>query len=121
MTYRPVKKGTGGVVLLTGADNKVSQRETPNFLAHNYILNLAFQGDDIWVATAKGLSHGMRETLKERRKKNDHRQLAVDSVVPVEKEAVTKKAIVAAQCSTKLMPIRSRLRFHAGFVWTSRA
>jgi len=29
--------------------------------AHNYILAVDFQGDDIWVATAKGLSHGIRE------------------------------------------------------------
>jgi hypothetical protein len=28
--------------------------------AHNYILGLDFQGDDLWVATAKGLSHGIR-------------------------------------------------------------
>jgi hypothetical protein len=29
--------------------------------AHNYILAVDFQGDDIWVATAKGLSHGIRQ------------------------------------------------------------
>jgi hypothetical protein len=29
--------------------------------AHNYILGIDFQGDDIWVATAKGLSHGIRQ------------------------------------------------------------
>jgi len=29
--------------------------------AHNYILGVDFQGDDIWVATAKGLSHGIRQ------------------------------------------------------------
>jgi len=28
--------------------------------AHNYILGVDIQGDDIWVATAKGLSHGIR-------------------------------------------------------------
>ena len=28
--------------------------------AHNYVLAVDFQGDDIWVATAKGLSHGVR-------------------------------------------------------------
>ena len=27
--------------------------------AHNYILNIDLQGDDIWVATANGLSHGI--------------------------------------------------------------
>jgi hypothetical protein len=29
--------------------------------AHNYVLGIDFQGDDIWVATAKGLSHGIRQ------------------------------------------------------------
>ncbi len=29
--------------------------------AHNYVLAIDFQGDDIWVATAKGLSHGIRQ------------------------------------------------------------
>jgi ligand-binding sensor domain-containing protein len=29
--------------------------------AHNYVLAVDFQGDDIWVATAKGLSHGIRQ------------------------------------------------------------
>jgi ligand-binding sensor domain-containing protein len=72
VTYRPAKEGAGGVVLLTGADNTHSQQETPTSLAHNFILNLAFQGDDIWVATAKGLSHGMRETQKKEGKKHDH-------------------------------------------------
>ena len=27
--------------------------------AHNYVLGIDFQGRDIWVATAKGLSHGI--------------------------------------------------------------
>jgi hypothetical protein len=29
--------------------------------AHNYILGIDFAGDDVWVATAKGLSHGIHE------------------------------------------------------------
>jgi len=29
--------------------------------AHNYILGIDFQGSDIWVATAKGLSHGINQ------------------------------------------------------------
>jgi hypothetical protein len=37
--------------------------------AHNYIFGVDFQGDDIWVATAHGLSHGIRT-------KNEPRRLA---------------------------------------------
>jgi len=29
--------------------------------AHNYILGIDLQGNDIWVATARGLSHGIRQ------------------------------------------------------------
>lgn len=64
VTYRPgEKKGTGEIVI-TGPDKKVRKIETPTSIAHNYILNLAFQGPDIWVATATGLSHGISETPK---------------------------------------------------------
>jgi len=31
--------------------------------AHNYVLGVDFQGQDIWVATAEGLSHGIRQSM----------------------------------------------------------
>lgn len=45
-----------------GVFTKIPVRSAP---AHNYILGLDFQADDVWVATAKGLSHGMRERSAE--------------------------------------------------------
>jgi ABC-type dipeptide/oligopeptide/nickel transport system permease subunit len=33
--------------------------------SHHYILGVDFQGDDVWVATAHGLSHGIRIKPKE--------------------------------------------------------
>jgi ligand-binding sensor domain-containing protein len=62
ITYRPAADGIHGEIIITAPDKKVTKLETPTSLAHNYILNLAFQGDDIWVATAKGLSHGTRDS-----------------------------------------------------------
>jgi len=44
------------------AAGTVTRSATATAPAHNYVLGLDFQGDDIWVATAKGLSHGIRET-----------------------------------------------------------
>jgi hypothetical protein len=41
-----------------GSVKKVAVQSAP---AHNYILGVDFQGDDLWVATAKGLSHGIRQ------------------------------------------------------------
>jgi ligand-binding sensor domain-containing protein len=66
VTYRPDPKTGRGEIIITDPKGKMKRRETPTSLAHNYILNMDFQGDDIWVATAKGLSHGTREsTTKE--------------------------------------------------------
>ena len=44
-----------------GAVKKIPVQTAP---AHNYILGVDFQGDDIWVATAKGLSHGIRQKIQ---------------------------------------------------------
>jgi ligand-binding sensor domain-containing protein len=65
VTYRPNKETGKGEILITTPDKKVTKLESPNSLAHNYILNMAFQGEDIWVATAAGLSHGIHESHKE--------------------------------------------------------
>jgi ligand-binding sensor domain-containing protein len=65
VTYRRNPKTGHGEIVITRPDKKQSTIETPTSLAHSYILNLAFQGDDIWVATAAGLSHGMQESHKE--------------------------------------------------------
>jgi ligand-binding sensor domain-containing protein len=65
VTYRPNKETGKGEIVITGPDKKVTTLDTPTSLAHNYVLNLAFQGEDIWVATAAGLSHGMHESHKE--------------------------------------------------------
>lgn len=65
VTYRPNKETGKGEIVITYPDKKVTKLDTPSTLAHNYILNLAFQGDDIWVATAAGLSHGIHDSHKE--------------------------------------------------------
>jgi ligand-binding sensor domain-containing protein len=65
VTYRPNKENGHGDIEITWPDGKKTLLHTPTTLAHNYILNMDFQGEDIWVATAKGLSHGIREPQKE--------------------------------------------------------
>jgi hypothetical protein len=47
-------------MLIRDAAGKVTPVATDTAPAHQYILAVDFQGDDIWVATAKGLSHGVR-------------------------------------------------------------
>jgi ligand-binding sensor domain-containing protein len=73
VTYRPDPKTGHGEIIITDLKGKVTRRETPTSLAHNYILNMDFQGDDIWVATAKGLSHGTRESTKKESLHADNR------------------------------------------------
>ena len=75
VTYRPadwealdaarVADPGKGEIIITRPDGKKSKIETATSLVHNYILNMAFQGNDIWVGTAEGLSHGIRQPGKE--------------------------------------------------------
>ncbi len=65
VTYRPAKSAGRGEIEIAWPDGKKSRFQTLTSLAHNYILNMDFQGEDIWVATAKGLSHGVRDRNKE--------------------------------------------------------
>ena len=77
VTYRPVNwraldaakavKDGSGEIIMSWPDGKKRKIETPTSLAHNYILNVAFQGKDIWVATAQGLSHGIVEPQQEKK------------------------------------------------------
>jgi ligand-binding sensor domain-containing protein len=62
--YRPSL--TDGKPEMTVRDEKGNVASVPvtTAPAHNYVLGVDVQGDDIWVATAKGLSHGIRQNLK---------------------------------------------------------
>jgi len=61
--YRPALDTHKPEMYVTDADG-THQKKIPVQTApsHNYILGVDFQGEDIWVATAHGLSHGIRET-----------------------------------------------------------
>jgi ligand-binding sensor domain-containing protein len=61
VTYRPDPKTGRGDILITYPDGKKKSLSSATSLAHNYVLNMDFQGDDIWAATARGLSHGIRQ------------------------------------------------------------
>jgi ligand-binding sensor domain-containing protein len=60
--YRPAM-GTGKPeMLVTDVDGKtITPIPVTTAPAHNYVLGIDFDGDDLWVATAKGLSHGIRQ------------------------------------------------------------
>jgi frataxin-like iron-binding protein CyaY len=64
-TYSRDPKTGRGEILIVHPDGSQQRIATETSLAHNYILNTAFQGDDLWVATAQGLSHGIHAQPKE--------------------------------------------------------
>jgi ligand-binding sensor domain-containing protein len=57
--YRPSLTTGKPEMFVRDAQGHVSSVSVATAPAHNYILGIDFQGDDIWVATAKGLSHGI--------------------------------------------------------------
>jgi len=56
--YRPALEGGKPEMLVRDAAGQVTKVEVDTAPAHNYTFGVDFQGNDIWVATAKGLSHG---------------------------------------------------------------
>jgi len=59
--YRPSLTNGKPEMIVRDAQGHVANVPVSTAPAHNYILNVDFQGKDIWVATAKGLSHGIRQ------------------------------------------------------------
>jgi ligand-binding sensor domain-containing protein len=73
--YRPSLTDGKPEMFVRDAAGKTTSVAVDTAPAHNYVLGVDFQGDDIWVATAKGLSHGIRlkdttETARLHRKEN---------------------------------------------------
>jgi ligand-binding sensor domain-containing protein len=59
--YRPALDSGKPEMYVRDGGGNVSPVAVDSAPAHNYILGVDFQGDDLWVATAKGLSHGIRQ------------------------------------------------------------
>jgi hypothetical protein len=58
--YRPSLGAHAPEMLARDATGKVSHEAVSTAPAHNYTFGVDFQGSSIWVATARGLSHGIR-------------------------------------------------------------
>jgi len=59
--YRPSLATGKPEMTIRDKNGNVAPVEVATAPAHNYILGIDFQGSDIWVATAKGLSHGIHQ------------------------------------------------------------
>lgn len=58
--YRPSLESHKPELLIRDASGNTKTISADSAPAHNYTFGLDFQGDDVWVATAQGLSHGIR-------------------------------------------------------------
>ena len=59
--YRPSLTTGKPEMTVRDVKGEVSPVAVSTAPAHNYVLGIDFQGNDIWVATAKGLSHGIHQ------------------------------------------------------------
>ncbi len=59
-TYQRDPKTDRGVVTWKPAHGPAERFTIDTIFPHNYLLGVGFQGDDIWVATEKGVAHGTR-------------------------------------------------------------
>jgi ligand-binding sensor domain-containing protein len=57
--YRPSLANGTPEMTVRDAQGNITPVAVSTAPAHNYVLGIDFQGGDIWVATAKGLSHGI--------------------------------------------------------------
>ena len=57
--YRPSLSTGKPEMTVRDAQGKITDVPVTSAPSHHYILNIDFQGSDIWVATAHGLSHGI--------------------------------------------------------------
>jgi ligand-binding sensor domain-containing protein len=62
--YRPSLTTGKPEMTIRDAQGRITAVPVTTAPAHHYILNIDFQGRDIWVATAKGLSHGILQSAR---------------------------------------------------------
>jgi ligand-binding sensor domain-containing protein len=63
-SYRIDPDSGKGLVTWHSRDGAEERLTTETIFPHNYILGICFQGDDIWVATEKGVARGKLSTTK---------------------------------------------------------
>jgi ligand-binding sensor domain-containing protein len=67
VTYKPNEEEQneghheGGIIELWNGGELVETRKTKTGIAHKFVLSVDFQGEDVWVGTSHGLSHGIRK------------------------------------------------------------
>jgi hypothetical protein len=60
IVFRPSLETGRPEIIIRDASGNLTVESAASAPAHNYTFGVDFQGSDLWVATAKGLSHGIR-------------------------------------------------------------
>jgi frataxin-like iron-binding protein CyaY len=58
VTYRKNEEDGSGLVTIDRGAETIETRRLPKCLPNNFVLCADFQGDDVWVATSKGVARG---------------------------------------------------------------
>jgi ligand-binding sensor domain-containing protein len=59
VTYTSDHESGRGKAVIQRGEEVIAEFETALNIPHNYVLGVDFDGDDVWVATSKGLGHGI--------------------------------------------------------------
>ncbi len=59
VTYQKNDNSKSGKVIYSTGDD-IKEENYSSSIAHNFVIGVDFNGDEIWVATSKGLSHGVK-------------------------------------------------------------
>ncbi len=59
VAYQRDSISAAGEISISQGETISERRRTPSAIANNYVLGVDFQGDTLWVATAKGVSRGV--------------------------------------------------------------
>ena len=67
--YRPALDTNAPEMYVRDAQGKITRIPVTTAPSHHYVLAVDLQGDDVWVATAHGVSHGIRLKQEETAKR----------------------------------------------------
>jgi len=59
ITYQKNENDKKGKILITN-DSETEELAASTSISHNFVIGVDFQGDEIWLATSKGVCRGER-------------------------------------------------------------
>jgi hypothetical protein len=60
VTYKRDENSSDGKIIITNGKTAKEIKQSPS-ISHSFVIGVDAKDDDLWVATSKGVSHGVRE------------------------------------------------------------